>query len=142
MKPRIVKAALVCGLVVFAFMPLFGQQGDIQSKNAAASNIWGGAHLRMEVGDQGATLEFDCASGEITSPLPLHSTAPFRLEGTYSAQRPGPTRLGDNSTEPVVYAGTVKGDTLQLEIRRRGSDELIGSYALTKGQLGKVMRCK
>src|SRR5215203_6116873 len=41
------------------------------NESRVAEGTWGGAHLRLSVGGEGAQLEFDCAHGEISGPLVL-----------------------------------------------------------------------
>ena len=54
------------------------------SADDAAANIWGGEHIEMEVTRDGATLEFDCATGTIAEPLPVHSQGRFSVKGTFT----------------------------------------------------------
>ena len=75
---------------------------------------WGGRSLQMEVTQQGATLEFDCAQGTIPEPLVLDATGKFRAKGTFQTGG-GPVRRDQKPGSDVVYTGTVEGDTMQLE---------------------------
>ena len=53
---------------------------------AAQPVIWGGDHVRLEVTRNGAELEFDCATGTITEPLP-DTDGTFSLKGTFTPER-------------------------------------------------------
>src|SRR6476469_6244808 len=55
---------------------------------------WGGQGVSMDVTDNGASLEFDCATGRITEAIVPDSAGKFTVKGLFARQRPGPTREG------------------------------------------------
>ena len=108
-----------------------------------AEGLWGGAHLRMDVNSGGATLEFDCAHGEISAPFVLNAEGRFDLPGTYTREGPGPIRIGrEPSARPARYAGRVEGERLTLNVKLEGADKSLGVYTLTHGDEGMVVKCR
>jgi hypothetical protein len=100
--------------------------------------VWGGPDLEMRVTQQGAELEFDCGQGTIVEPLVLDEAGKFQVRGTFRSQ-PGPARKGQPSRGiDVVYAGTVRGDTMHLELADDQSPE---TFTLVRGQEGNLRRC-
>jgi hypothetical protein len=108
-----------------------------------AEGPWGGAHLRLSVSGDGAQLEFDCAHGEIGAPFSIDADGRFELAGTYTREGPGPIRIGrEPSARPARYAGRVEGARMTLSVRLEGSDKSLGEYTLTRGDEGRVVKCR
>ena len=112
---------------------------------AAQTTTWGGDHVRMDVTASGAELEFDCATGTITEPLP-QAEGTFSLKGTFTPERGGPTRDGETSRLNANYSGEIKDDTMSLRIVLAGADKEkdreAATYVLVKGRGGKLMKCR
>lgn len=105
--------------------------------------LWGGAHLNMSVGGDGALLEFDCARGQVSAPFKTDAEGRFDLPGTYTRQGPGPIRVGrEPAARPARYAGRVEGDRMTLSVRLEGSDKPLAEYSLTRGVTGRVVKCR
>jgi hypothetical protein len=99
---------------------------------------WGGLHIRMEMTDEGANLEFDCATGTITQPLRPDSQGRFSVRGTFTPEHGGPIRQDEPSrTRAAVYFGTIDGDAMTLQI-----DEHSQTYHLVRGKPGRVFKCR
>lgn len=114
-----------------------------KQEGRVAEGVWGGMHLRMGVGRDGAQLEFDCASGQIGAPFETDAEGRFDLPGTYTRQGPGPIRIGREPTaRPARYAGRVEGARMTLTVKLEGSDKSLGEYTLTRGDEGRVMKCR
>lgn len=117
-----------------------------QSKGSALGpegTVWGGTHLELEVTSQVATLEFDCASGTIVLPLTADSHGVFTAKGTFTREHPGPVmRDNPNSTAPAVFTGTITGDILHLKVSAGSPPENLGEFVLTRGQPGRIFKCK
>jgi hypothetical protein len=108
-----------------------------------AEGLWGGSHLRLNVRGDGATLDFDCAHGEINAPFILDAEGRFDLPGTYTREGPGPIRIGREPTaRPARYVGRVVGERMTLDIKLEGSDKSLGQYTLTRGDEGMVVKCR
>jgi hypothetical protein len=107
-----------------------------------ANGPWGGQGIHLEVNEKSAKVEFDCAHGTIQGPLTLSDKSEFKLKGTFTRERGGPVRSDQNeSREAAVYSGSIKGETMMLELRIDGQDEPLTSYVLTKGKAGRLRKC-
>ena len=58
----------------------------------ASPDVWGGRDISMEVTPQGATLEFDCAHGNVLEPIKANAKGEFAARGTYTPEHGGPIR--------------------------------------------------
>ena len=104
---------------------------------------WGGNHIRLHVTGNGAQIDYDCANGRIDGPLTLDSRGHFSWRGVHNQEHPGPTRADDPGTgQPVTYSGWVKGDTMNLTVKRSGTNESIGTFTLTRGGGGRIFKCR
>lgn len=106
-----------------------------------AAGVWGGQHIRLEVTDGGAQIEYDCAHGTIDEPIILDPQGRFEAKGTFTKEQ-GAARIDavpENS--PVRYAGQVKGQTMTLTLKRDESEESSGAYSLTLGSEGRLTKC-
>jgi hypothetical protein len=107
----------------------------------AVGTVWGGDHLELKVTADGATLEFDCASGTMTHSLSVDAEGRFRARGTFTAERPGPVMRDSPGATQATYTGTIEGDTMHLVVSS-GNPQPYGEYVLTRGRLGHVIKCK
>jgi hypothetical protein len=106
-----------------------------------AEGTWGGPHIQMMVGPQGAILELDCAHGEIAEPIVVGRDGRFRVSGTYVPEHGGPAREGEEtSARPAVYTGRVEGETLSLGIAYEGGED-VGTFQLVHGRAGRITKC-
>jgi hypothetical protein len=103
---------------------------------------WGGTHISMNVSDHSATIEYDCAHGEIPGPLNIDGEGKFELPGTFTPERGGPIRADETSREQkATYSGTVKGNTMTLTLKVGDSDDT-ETFTLEKDKQGKLVKCK
>jgi hypothetical protein len=103
---------------------------------------WGGTHISINVGDRSATVEYDCAHGEILGPLSIDGEGKFQLRGTFTPERGGPVRAGETArTRDATYAGTIAGNTMTLTLKIADSDET-ETFTLEKDKPGKLVKCK
>lgn len=102
---------------------------------------WGGDHIAMEVTDEGAQLEFDCANGRITEKIAPDADGKFEAEGVYTRERPGPTRMGEDNEQPATYRGSIKDKTMTLTIELTRTHETVGTFTLTQGSTGRIRKC-
>jgi hypothetical protein len=113
-----------------------------QKQRKLAMGIWGGEHVSMEVTEEGAKLEFDCAHGSIDGQLAFDENGKVTLKGRFKKERGGPIRQGeDQSGEPATFTGTTDGKTLELKITLDGNNEDMGTFTLTHGKQGRVRKC-
>ena len=104
---------------------------------------WGAPHIRLAVGDSSATIEYDCAHGQIDGPLVTDSRGRFSLKGTHSPEHPGPVRDNEQSTgQPASYTGWTDGKKMTLTVKLIGRNETLGTFNLTLGGGGRVFKCR
>jgi len=103
---------------------------------------WGGAHIRIQVNERSASVEYDCANGSIEGPLTLDSKGRFNWRGFHRREHGGPIRIDEkpNST-PATYTGWIKGDAMTVTVKLEGSDEPLGTFTLERGTRGRIFKC-
>jgi hypothetical protein len=108
-----------------------------------ASEFWGTDHLSLEISQEGAEFEFDCAHGSIDSPFLLESDGSFKLNGTYTRETHGPIRVGHLlQSRQAEYFGNVDGNRMNLSIRLIGGNDETENYLLQRGERGRIWKCK
>jgi len=119
----------------------FALAGLVQSQG---TTVWGGDHLEMEVSAKGAHLEFDCAHGTIDEPLKVDAKGTFSVKGTFTPERGGPEREGEESrAAKATYTGTITKDTMKLKVLlATGNDRDDQEYVLVRNQRGHVFKCR
>lgn len=104
--------------------------------------VWGGDHVTLTIAGGGSHLEFDCAHGNIPGQLILDGHGRFAAPGLFVRERGGPIRESDpEDAHPATYAGTAAARRMQLTVRLAQTDELIGTFTLTEGVPGRVVKC-
>jgi len=102
---------------------------------------WGGQHINMNVRAKSATIEYDCATGVIQGPLVVDRDGNFKLHGVHRMERGGPVRADAKPNEvPATYTGSIKGNTMTLELKVSDSD--VETFTLEKGKEGELFKCK
>ena len=103
--------------------------------------VWGGQHIKIEVGTKSAAIEYDCASGKIEGPLVIDANGNFKLHGIHRMERGGPIRADEKPKEiPATYTGSIKGNTMTLTLKIEDADE--ETFTLEKGKPGDLFKCK
>ena len=114
----------------------------VQEEGRMIKGTWGGNHISMEVTDEGARVEFDCAHGIISEPLRVDGLGKFRASGTHFKEHGGPQRVdADDKGVPVIYSGTTDGKTATFTITNSATDEVIGTFSLTLGKRSRLYKC-
>jgi hypothetical protein len=114
-----------------------------ESPKSVSAGVWGGQSLHLEVTAQGATLEFDCATGTILEPLVLDAKGRFRVNGTFQSGNFGPARKGVRpASQPTIYTGTIDGETMRIEFTLPGNSQPEGPFTLTRGSSGRLRKCQ
>jgi hypothetical protein len=112
-----------------------------RAPDALLPGVWGGDHIRIEVTDGGAAIEFDCAHGSVDGKILVDGSGRFSVAGTYYHEHGGPVREGEGSNgQPVRLAGRVGGSLMSLTVTR--GREKIGTYSLTRDSEGRVFKCR
>jgi hypothetical protein len=132
-------------LVVVSFVLIIAASAASRPRKMQrmSTGSWGAPHIRIEVGPRSATIDYDCANGTIDGPLTLDSKGRFTWRGTHRRESPGPVRVESASDgQPVIYTGSVKGDTMTLTVKLAKSNEVVDTFTLKRGGAGRVFKCK
>lgn len=114
-----------------------------ENNNRLAKGVWGGEHIRLEVTDNGANIEYDCANSTIDEPIILDRQGDFDVRGKYMPEHGGPIRRDEeNNGYSVRYVGHARDKELTLAITNPDKKETIGDFTLTQGSEGRVMKCR
>ena len=112
-----------------------------RANDALLPGVWGGEHIRIEVTEGGATLEFDCAHGTVEGKINVDGAGRFSVAGTFYPEHGGPVREGEGSNgQPVRLTGRVGGSLMNLTITRGRTK--IGTYTLTRDSSGRIFKCR
>jgi hypothetical protein len=107
------------------------------------NGMWGGDHIRLEVSDNGSQVDYDCAHGTIDQKIVLDAKGGFEVQGTHVRERGGPVRKDDTAdSHPASYSGRVDGNRLFLTVTESDTKTAVGTFALTYGDRGKIVRCR
>ena len=130
----------VSGIRFLAVILMVTCAGAIEIQRIATA-VWGGEHIRIDVGANSATIEYDCAHGVIDGPLTLDSNGRFNLRGTHTPERGGPIRADEaERSEPATYTGSISGNKMTLTLTVPGADD--ETFTLEKGKQGELFKCK
>ena len=119
------------------------QSGPAAPTRAVPNGVWGGEHIRMEVHDSGADIEFDCARGSISQRLELDDKGRFKVQGTYIAETPAPAAVDGSlnaSQGNATYTGDLSASSLRLEVFIKGQ-ETPRTFDLVRGDQGHLAKC-
>lgn len=100
---------------------------------------WAGEHVRLSVRSNGASIEFDCGHGTLDAPLKLDDKGRFDVKGSF-VREGGPVREGPEDKQPARYSGTSDGTTMDLTAALDAGGT-IGSFRLTRGATGRLVKC-
>jgi hypothetical protein len=107
------------------------------------TGVWGGEHIRLEVTEAGAQVEYDCAHGAIERKITTDRRGRFDVSGTHVEERGGPVRQGaSRAAYAVRFTGRIDGKRMRLTIRRSDNKSLIGTFTLMHGQEAFLVKCR
>ena len=107
------------------------------------AGVWGGPNVRLQVSEQGATVEFGCAHGSMLEPIKPDASGLFSVAGTYTPEHGGPIRKDETANDlPATYKGRVSGDTMRLEIVLPDKTIQPPPFTLIRGGGGKLIKCR
>ena len=116
---------------------------ETQKAGTIPNGTWGGDHIRIDVVEGSATIEYDCANGTIKGPLNVNSDGRFHLRGIHNKEHGGPVRADEEpNSHPAQYEGWTDGKTMKLKVVLPDANEEIGRFTLVHGRVGRVMKCK
>ena len=107
------------------------------------AGTWGGSSVRIEIKGSAATIEYDCANGTINGPLKFDGNGKFSLSGTHVREHGGPIRMNEQpQSRPARFTGWTDGKKMTLTVTLTDSNEEIGTFALARGQEGRLRKCR
>jgi hypothetical protein len=134
----IVRPVVVLGAVI----AISACGGGPAAPSTPLTGTWGGDHVTLTVVDTGSHVEFDCAHGDIPGPLTVNIRNAFSVSGTFGRDTGGPVRIGQvPDSHPAVYFGSVTVATMVLTVQVTDTNEVIGTFTLTRGSTGRVLKC-
>ena len=111
-------------------------------QKALPTGQWGGEHVALDVAENGATIDYDCAHGTIDEKIVSDGNGKFSVKGMHIKEHFGPVRKDDDLTvEPAIYTGIQDGKNLTLTVTLTRSKETVGTYILKHGVPGRVRKC-
>jgi len=103
--------------------------------------IWGGDHVSLTVDTRTAAVEFDCAHGTLSVPIPLDGGR-FDVTGVFVLERGGPIHLNEDLPRlPARFSGFVDGRDMRLRVTLADTGQEIGTYTLKLGASGRLIKC-
>jgi hypothetical protein len=113
-----------------------------QKTRALASGIWGGQGISLEINDNGAEINYDCAHGTITGRIIPDRVGKFGAKGFHVREHGAAARQEENRPgQPVTYRGSIAGETMTLRVTLSETKETIGTFTLIRGQDGLIRKC-
>jgi len=113
-----------------------------QNSRALENGVWGGQGVSLEIKDNGAEIDYDCAHGTITGKIVPNRAGEFSVKGFHVREHGGAVREDDNRAgQPVTYEGSIAGETMTLKVTVDENKETIGTFTLTRGKSGRVRKC-
>jgi len=95
--------------------------------------------VRRLFADAASHVEFDCAHGDFTGVI---SSSSFSVAGTFVRKHGGPIRVDETAdSHPALYDGAVHGSSMTLTLRLTDSNEIVGTFTLTRGAAGRIVKC-
>jgi hypothetical protein len=113
----------------------------LRAADSLTPGLWGGDHIRFEVTEGGARIDFDCAHAAVEGRIFVDGAGRFSASGTYYHERGGPVREGEEARgEAVRLSGRVGGSLMKLNVTRAGTS--LGSFDLNRDKEGRVFKCR
>lgn len=111
--------------------------------NDSIIGVWSGKHITLEISEDGANVEYDCATGKIVGKIKLDKNNSFSILGTYLEEKGGPIRPDDSTKAITVrFSGQIKGKKMNLVVRRNDTKKLIGKFILYYNREPYLVKCR
>lgn len=109
---------------------------------AVPTGIWGADGIILNVEENGVTIQYECADGQIEQSLKMDEQGNFETNGIHSPQRPGPIRVdAKQARQSARYEGKISGGTMTLKVTLTETLEVIGEFTLERGKTPRMTRC-
>ena len=117
--------------------------GRRRAPDSLLPGTWGGEHVRLEVTEGGATVEFDCAHATVEGRVVVDGAGRFNVAGTYVEEHGGPVRADESSGGfPVRLSGRVGGSLMRLTVTRARTRKVVGTFALARDREAELGKCR
>ena len=114
-----------------------------RAPDALTPGVWGGEHIRFEVTEAGANVEYDCARGTVEGRIIVDARGRFSVYGLHYEERGGPVRPGDDANGyRVRLSGRVGGSLMKLTVTRAGTRKVVGTYNLGRDREPFIVKCR
>jgi hypothetical protein len=114
-----------------------------RAPDALTPGVWGGEHIRFEVTESGASVEYDCAHGTIEGRIVVDSRGRFSVYGLHYEEHGGPSRPGDGAGGyRVRLSGVVGGSLMRLTVTRAGARRAVGTFTLARDREAMIVKCR
>ncbi|HEX8337738.1 MAG TPA: hypothetical protein VF621_13470 [Pyrinomonadaceae bacterium] len=105
--------------------------------------VWGGEHIRFEVTETGANVEYDCAHGTVEGKIVVDGQGRFNAYGLHYEEHGGPVRLGGEAAGyRVRLSGRVGGSLMKLTVTRPGTRKVLGTFNLARDREPALVKCR
>ena len=122
-----------------------GRKKSVQRRVAdpLTPGVWGGEHIRFEVTENGASVEYDCAHGTVEGKIVVDAQGRFSVYGKHYEEHGGPVRLGEEASGyRVRLSGRVGGSLMKLTVTRAGTRKVIGTFNLARDREALIVKCR
>jgi hypothetical protein len=134
-------SATVCCRVLLLLVAVYGGSADqAPSSPRLVIGAWGGQHIALRAGPQGAQIDFDCARATVSKAIVLDSKDHFDVTGSFG-HRGGAQTEGDSEPTSARFSGYVRDGTMHLAITSAQSSEVLGNFTLQQGARSHIARC-
>ena len=111
--------------------------------DALTPGVWGGRHIRFEVTERGANVEYDCARGTVEGRIVVDRRGRFTAYGLHYEERGGPVRPGGGAHGyRVRLNGRVGGSLMKLTVTRPDTRQVIGTFTLARDREPELVKCR
>jgi hypothetical protein len=135
-------AAMLIGFVTPGCAMAVPGTGPAPVDSVVKSGQWGGQHIAMTVAASGTDIEFDCGKATVPGTIEIDRNGVFTATGTFLQERPGPTRPDGPPQRPMRVSGTVKDDTMQVNVVLTDQNEDVGTFTLSFGGAARLIKCR
>jgi len=125
------------------FLAMAGLAGCLEANvPEVVTGDWGGLHLGLVANPSGATLEYDCATGNIAEPIRPDAAGRFTVSGEHFPGHGGPSLVDEVPVRrPARYTGSLRATTMTLSVTLTDTQEELGSFVLRLGESPHVFKC-
>jgi hypothetical protein len=141
-ETRMFRCQMSHALTVIALSCGSACAGNSVRPSLTLTGQWGGEHVAMTITESATHVEFDCAHGDMSNQIKTDLQRRFNVAGTLVREHGGPVQQGEPlDSHPASYDGVVITDTMTLTVQLVDSGESMGTFELTRGAAGRLVKC-